>query len=177
LKQKISLVHVSSYMLTPSLWLRQIHHSLWNCCITVMITGFMIVETLAICTIHLSKLLWVHALRHYGLSIRFEELLSPFHNESSLHHYNPNSLKLVRLTPHSKKHAYQGVPTLVYKTYAFKTYIFVPRCWRNLTARTLRTYNKAYVLYTLLGADDLHFRHQPSQNSNKKSHDILQEVQ
>jgi hypothetical protein len=26
------------------------------------------------------------------------------------------------------------------------TYIFVPRCYRNLTARTLRTYDTAYVL-------------------------------
>ncbi len=57
----------------------------------------MIVETLAICSIHLTKLPGVHALRHYGLSNRFEELLSALHNASSLHHYNLNNLKLVRL--------------------------------------------------------------------------------
>jgi hypothetical protein len=29
------------------------------------------------------------------------------------------------------------------------TYVIVTRCKRNLLARTLRTYNTAYVLYTL----------------------------
>ncbi|HEX5167841.1 MAG TPA: hypothetical protein VFW11_01610 [Cyclobacteriaceae bacterium] len=61
------------------------------------------------------KLLWVHAVLNYGFSIRFEELLSTLHDASSLHHYNPNSLKLVSLSTHSKKHAFKAYQRLVYE--------------------------------------------------------------
>jgi len=35
---------------------------------------------------------------------------------------------------------------LAIKRMRVNTYIFVPRCYRNLTAHKLRTYNTAYVL-------------------------------
>lgn len=115
----------------------------------VMITGFMIVETLAICSIHLTKLLRVHALRHYGLSNRFEELLSALHNANSPHHYNPNSLKLVRLTPHSKKHACQGVPTFMYETWlGFRSGVLSHVTERNYENQTTNLNCAPAMFYT-----------------------------
>ena len=65
---------------------------------------------------HLSKLLQVHAFRHYGLATRFEELLSKLHSLNSLLHYNPNSQLIDELFAHSKKHAFQGAPTFMFMT-------------------------------------------------------------
>ena len=65
---------------------------------------------------HLSKLLQVHASRHYGLATRFEELLSKLHSLNSLLHYNPNSQLIDEIFTHSRKHAFQGVPTIMYVT-------------------------------------------------------------